>query len=151
MFYSNQYIILWPCHSDLHGHVVQPEYFRRIFIALQSAYYLCYVCPSACPSVRLSACIRSVPTGWTPAKRDIGYMYINQQDAQNSCDQTLFSIRCSTCFGLYQSIFRSSFYKLYIAFGICRYMPQCGCCVAIATQQSHVWYRHIPVYAMYSL
>ena len=28
-------------------------------------------------------------------------MYINQQDAQNSCDYTLFSIRCSTCFGLY--------------------------------------------------
>ena len=36
-------------------------------------------------------------------------VYINQQDAQNSCDQTLFSIRCSTCFGLYQSIFRSNF------------------------------------------
>ena len=28
-------------------------------------------------------------------------MYINQQDAQNSCDLTLFPIRCSTCFGLY--------------------------------------------------
>ena len=27
----------------------------------------------------------------------------------NSCDQTLFSIRCSTCFGLYQSIFRATF------------------------------------------
>ena len=27
--------------------------------------------------------------------------YISQQDAQNSCDYTLFSIRCSTCFGLY--------------------------------------------------
>ena len=35
--------------------------------------------------------------------------YINKQDAQNSCDQTLFSIRCSTCFGLYQSIIRSNF------------------------------------------
>ena len=35
--------------------------------------------------------------------------YINQQDAQNSCDQTLFSIRCSTCFGLCQSIFRNNF------------------------------------------
>ena len=30
-----------------------------------------------------------------------GCLYINQQDAQNSCDYTLFSIRCSTCFGLY--------------------------------------------------
>ena len=28
-------------------------------------------------------------------------MYINQQDAQTSCDWTLFSIRCSTCFGEY--------------------------------------------------
>ena len=28
-------------------------------------------------------------------------MCINQQDAQNSSDFTLFSIRCSTCFGLY--------------------------------------------------
>ena len=36
-------------------------------------------------------------------------MYIHQQDAKNSCDQTSFSIRCSTCFGLYQSIFRSNF------------------------------------------
>ena len=37
----------------------------------------------------------------------------------------------------------ASFYKLYIAFGICRYHT-CGCCVAIATQQ------HTPN-AMYSL
>ena len=36
-------------------------------------------------------------------------MYMNQQDAQSSCDQTLCSIRCSTCFGLYQSIFRNNF------------------------------------------
>ena len=28
-------------------------------------------------------------------------MYINQQDAQNSCEYTLFSIRCCTSFGLY--------------------------------------------------
>ena len=39
----------------------------------------------------------------------INYIYINQQDAQNSCYQTLFSTRWSTCFGLYQSIFRSNF------------------------------------------
>ena len=37
------------------------------------------------------------------------------------CDYTLFSITCCTCFGLYQSITRSNFYKLYIAFDICRY------------------------------
>ena len=46
-------------------------------------------------------------------------MYMNQQDAQNSCDKTLFSIRCSTCFGLYYSIIRSNFYKLYIEFTKC--------------------------------
>ena len=28
-------------------------------------------------------------------------------------------------------------YKLYIAFDICRYHT-CGCCVAVATQQTHV-------------
>ena len=33
--------------------------------------------------------------------------------------------------------------------GICRHHTS-GCCVAIATQQPHVWYRHIPN-AMYSL
>ena len=42
------------------------------------------------------------------------YMYINQQDAQNSCDSTLFSIRCSTCLV---------------------YADTSDCCVAIATQQ----------------
>ena len=36
-------------------------------------------------------------------------------------------------------------YKLYIAFGICRYHTSV-CCVAIDTQQPHVWYRHIPAY-----
>ena len=45
-------------------------------------------------------------------------MYKNQQDAQDSCDWTLFSIRCSICSGLCQSIIRSKFYELYIAFGI---------------------------------
>ena len=28
-------------------------------------------------------------------------VYIKQQDGKNSCDWTLFSVRCSTCFGLY--------------------------------------------------
>ena len=31
----------------------------------------------------------------------------------------------------------TTFYKLYIAFGIC-------CCVTITTQQPDVWYQHIP-------
>ena len=37
-------------------------------------------------------------------------------------------------------------YKLYIAFGICRYHT-CGYYAAIATQQPDVCYRHIPAYA----
>ena len=38
-------------------------------------------------------------------------------------------------------------YKLYVAFGICRvYADTTGCCMAIATQQPDVWYRHIPSY-----
>ena len=36
-------------------------------------------------------------------------------------------------------------FKLYNASGICRYHT-CGCCMAIATQQPDVWYRHIPAY-----
>ena len=74
---------------------------------------------------------------------------INQQDAQNSCDQTLFSIRCSTCFGPYQSIIRSNFIN-YIAFGIRRYVPV----YAGTTRLAFVWlqphssqtYRHISAY-----
>ena len=39
---------------------------------------------------------------WRCMHRASSYnIYINQQDAQNSCDYTLFSIRCSTCFTLY--------------------------------------------------
>ena len=62
-------------------------------------------------------------------------MYINQQDSQNSCDQTLFSIRCSTCFGLYQSIFSSNFIS---CTSHLVYAGTSGCCVAIATQQPDV-------------
>ena len=62
-------------------------------------------------------------------------MYINQQDAQNSCDQALFSIRCSTCFGLRQSIIRSNFISC--TFSICRYHTS-SCCVVIATLQPDV-------------
>ena len=56
--------------------------------------------------------------------------YTNQQDTQNSCDQTLFSIRCSKCFGLYQSIIKSNFISCtshLIYAGICRYVQLlCG-------------------------
>ena len=37
-------------------------------------------------------------------------------------------------------------YKLYIAFGICRYVWLLCCCVVIATQQPDVWYRRIPAH-----
>ena len=72
-------------------------------------------------------------------------MYIKQQDAQNSCDQTLLSIRCSTCFGLYQSIIRSNFISCtshLVYAGICRYHTSV-CCVAVATQQPNVPYKMI--------
>ena len=68
--------------------------------------------------------------------------YMNQQDAQNSCDQTLFSIRCSTCFGLCWSIIRSNFisctsHLVYV--GICRYHTSgCG--------YSHTTPSHIRIY-----
>ena len=62
-------------------------------------------------------------------------LYINQQDAQNYCDQTLFSIRCSTCFGLNQSIIRNNFIS---CTSHLVYAGTSGCCVPIATQQPHV-------------
>ena len=40
---------------------------------------------------------------WHVRTTNSNITYINQEDAQNSCDQTLFSISCSTCFGLIQS------------------------------------------------
>ena len=77
------------------------------------------------------------------------YMYINQQDAQTSCAQTLFSIKCSKCFGLCQSIIRSNFYKLYITFDVCQYVwLLCG--YSQTTDRRIGIYRHIPN-AMYSL
>ena len=69
-------------------------------------------------------------------------MYINQQDAQNSSDWPLFSIRCSTCFGLYQSVIRSNFLSCtsnLVYAGTIR--------VAIATQQPHVL-EYIGIYQM---
>ena len=44
------------------------------------------------------------------------------------CDETLFSIRCSTCFELYQSIIRSNFISCTSDFV---YAGTSGCCVAI--------------------
>ena len=53
---------------------------------------------------------RIILSVWYCMHRASSYnMYINQQDAHNSYNYTLFSIRCSTCFGLYQSIIRSNF------------------------------------------
>ena len=43
------------------------------------------------------------------SEKHVLIMYINEQVAQNSCDQTLFSIRCFTCFGLCLSIIRNNF------------------------------------------
>ena len=74
-------------------------------------------------------------------------MYINQQDAQNSCDQTLFSLcalHASDC------ISPSSGANFISCTSHLVYANTTGCCVAIATQQSDLWYRHIPN-AMYSL
>ena len=66
---------------------------------------------------------------WCCTHRASSYnMYIKQQDAQNSCVYTLFSIRCSTSILVHH---QEQLYKLYIAFGICRYHTS-GCCVAIA-------------------
>jgi hypothetical protein len=59
-----------------------------------------------------------------------------------------FNIR-STCFGLYQSIFRSNLFissmSYLVCAGVCRYHTS-DCCVAIATQQPDVWYRLIPAH-----
>ena len=56
-------------------------------------------------------------------------MYMNQQDAQNSCDRTLF---------------------LLDALQVADYISPSSGANFIATQQPDVWYRHIPN-AMYSL
>ena len=66
-------------------------------------------------------------------------MYINQQDAQISVIKLYFLILLH----MFRTIlvhYQEQHYKLYIAFGICRYRKS-GCCVAIATQQPDLWYR----------
>ena len=74
-------------------------------------------------------------------------MYINQQDIQIRVIILYFSLDALHVSDCISPSSGATSYKLYIAFGLCRYMP---IRVAIATQQPHVWYRHIPN-AMYSL
>ena len=50
-------------------------------------------------------------------------MSINQQDAQISCDQTLFFHQMLYMFRTILVHHQEQLYKLYIAFGTCRYMP----------------------------
>ena len=64
-------------------------------------------------------------------------MYINQQDAQNSVIRLYFSLDALHVSDYVSPSSGATFYKLYIAFGICRYHKS-GCCVAIATQQPDV-------------
>ena len=56
-------------------------------------------------------------------------MYINQQDAQNSCDLTLFFNIYSACFGLYQYIFRNNLFISCMSY--LSYAGTSGCCVAL--------------------
>ena len=65
-------------------------------------------------------------------------MYINQQDAQNSVIRLYFPSDALQVSDYVSPSSGSTFYKLYLAFGTCRYHMS-GCCVAIATQQPDVW------------
>ena len=86
-------------------------------------------------------------------------MYINQQGAQNSVIRLYIPLDALHVSDYISPSSGATFYKLYIAFGICRYMlvpnwytpipNTSGCSVTIATQQPDV-YRHIPN-AIYSL
>ena len=58
-------------------------------------------------------------------------MYINQQDAQNSYDYTLFFNIRSTCFGFYQSVFRSNHFISCMSYFV--YADTSGCCDSNAT------------------
>ena len=71
-------------------------------------------------------------------------MYINQQDAQNSCDWSLFFNIRSTCFGLYQSIFRSN---LFVCCMSC--LVYAGTIrLAVVLLQT---YPHIPAFTKYEI
>ena len=50
-------------------------------------------------------------------------MYINQQDAQNSVVRLYFLLDSLHVSDSVSPSSGATFYKLYIAFGICRYMP----------------------------
>ena len=84
-------------------------------------------------------------------------MYINQQDAQILVIRLYFPLdvlHVSDCISPSSGATFISCTSHLVYAGICRYMPvyanTSGSCVAIVTQQPHVWYRHIPN-AMYSL
>ena len=64
-------------------------------------------------------------------------MYINQQDAQNSVIRLYFPLDALHVSDYVSPSSGATFYKLYFAFGICRYHMS-GCCVAIAMQQPDV-------------
>ena len=64
-------------------------------------------------------------------------MYINQQDAQ-IFHYMLYMFR-TILVHPQEQLFISCISHLV-------YSGTCGCCVAIATQQPDIWYRHIPAY-----
>ena len=71
----------------------------------------------------------------------------------NSYNVSLFIIKCSTCFGLFSLSSGRRFRAVHRIWYIPVYADTSGCCVAscvaIATQQPHVWYQLIPI-AIYS-
>ena len=118
-----------------HAHS-QNEYTHSSFLEKRGGGFFLYPSASVCITLRKFSV-------WRCMHRASSYnMYINQQDAQNSCDETLFFNIRSTCFGLYQSIFRSNLFIRCTSYLV--YADTSRCCVAIATQQPDVWYRHIP-------
>ena len=73
-------------------------------------------------------------------------LYINQQDSQNSCNQTLFSIRCSTCFGLCYYIIRSNFIS---CTSHLVYADTSDCCVVVGSPfYNHTTARCIGIHQM---
>ena len=74
-----------------------------------------------------------------------GYLYINQRDAQISVIKLHFFIRCSACFGLYQSIIRSNLFLSCTSYLV--YSDSSGCCVAIGSPSySRTTVRRIGIY-----
>ena len=70
-------------------------------------------------------------------------MYINQQDAQNSVIRLYFSLdalHVSDCVSPSSGATFISWTSHLV------YVGTSVCCVAVATQQPDVWYRHTPAY-----